>query len=147
MASRSVDRFEGFGIVFLVAALCKKASVAGNQGGVSEAVEDGVTGLLVDPTNSDAVAEAIVRLLEDTEYREELACRAYVRASTEFNLERMAERLLDGGELSAPAPLSGFECLLSLAHWGFQLALSSLQRLPRALFRRIATQLGSRPDL
>jgi phosphatidylinositol alpha-1,6-mannosyltransferase len=56
---------EGFGIVYSEAAAYGKPVVAGDVGGAVDAVEAGRTGLLVDPTDADAVAEAIVRLLLD----------------------------------------------------------------------------------
>ena len=62
---------EGFGIAYLEAGVYGKPVVAGNVGGVLDAVLDGVTGLLVDPLDQLAVAEAITRLLVDPE----LACR------------------------------------------------------------------------
>jgi glycosyltransferase involved in cell wall biosynthesis len=58
---------EGFGIVYLEAGAYGKPVVAGNVAGALDAVVDGVTGLLVDPTDHLAVAEAIVRLLRDRE--------------------------------------------------------------------------------
>jgi phosphatidyl-myo-inositol dimannoside synthase len=56
---------EGFGIAYLEAGAYDKPVVAGNVGGAVEAVLDGDTGLLVDPGDAVAVAEAIVRLLVD----------------------------------------------------------------------------------
>jgi phosphatidylinositol alpha-1,6-mannosyltransferase len=56
---------EGFGIVYLEAAARGKPVVAGHVGGALDAVIDGQTGLLVDPTDPAAVAEAIVTLLLD----------------------------------------------------------------------------------
>jgi phosphatidylinositol alpha-1,6-mannosyltransferase len=58
---------EGFGIVYLEAAAYGKPVVAGNVAGALDAVADGETGLLVDPTAPAAVAEAIARLLLDRE--------------------------------------------------------------------------------
>jgi phosphatidylinositol alpha-1,6-mannosyltransferase len=58
---------EGFGIVYLEAAAFGKPVVAGNVAGALDAVVDGETGLLVDPTDHLAVAEAITRLLGDPE--------------------------------------------------------------------------------
>ncbi len=54
---------EGFGIVYLEAGAYGKPVVAGNVGGALDAVIDGETGLLVDPTDPLLVAEAITRLL------------------------------------------------------------------------------------
>jgi len=137
MASRSIKRFEGFGIVYLEAALCERTSVAGNQGGVPEAVENGVTGLLVDPTDANAVTEAIVRLLDDPAYRELLAKAAFERALAQFSLQKMAADLLDQKELRIK-PLPGRPWrLFSLAVWIIRLLLTSIRRLPHALLSRI----------
>jgi phosphatidyl-myo-inositol dimannoside synthase len=56
---------EGFGIVYTEAGAYGKPVVAGNVGGALDAVADGETGLLVDPTDETAVAGAIARLLLD----------------------------------------------------------------------------------
>src|SRR5690606_6190399 len=61
---------EGFGIVFLEAAAAGVPQVAGNSGGASEAVADGVSGFVVDdPTDAAAVAAALRRLLADDDMR------------------------------------------------------------------------------
>jgi phosphatidyl-myo-inositol dimannoside synthase len=57
--------FEGFGIVFLEAGACGKPVVGGRSGGIPEAVIDGVTGVLVDPTDVGEISEALTRLLLD----------------------------------------------------------------------------------
>jgi len=54
---------EGFGIAYLEASSYGTPVVAGNVGGAVDAVLDGETGLLVDPTDPAAVGEAIARLL------------------------------------------------------------------------------------
>ena len=56
---------EGFGIVYLEAGVHGLPVVAGNVGGALDAVVDGTTGLLVDPTDHVQVADAISRLLLD----------------------------------------------------------------------------------
>ncbi len=68
MVSRSIPEageVEGFGIVYLEAGACGKPVVAGRSGGVAEAVQDGVSGLLVDPSDVAAVSEAVIRVLQD----------------------------------------------------------------------------------
>lgn len=68
MPSRALadrDGIEGFGITFLEAAASGRPVVGGASGGVAEAVVDGVTGVLVPPTDADAVAEAVIRLLRN----------------------------------------------------------------------------------
>lgn len=68
MPSRALDArdgIEGFGTVFLEAGACGKPVIGGRSGGVLEAVEDGVTGLLVDPHDVEGLARALRRLLGD----------------------------------------------------------------------------------
>ncbi len=55
---------EGFGLVFLEAASCGIPVVAGQSGGVGEAVENGTTGLVVDTNNENEMREARARLDE-----------------------------------------------------------------------------------
>lgn len=85
---------EGFGIVFLEAAAAGVAQVAGRSGGAHEAVEHGVTGLIVDDPRSVAdTAEAIRRLVVDPERREAMGRAARARAEAEFSYDLLAERL------------------------------------------------------
>jgi phosphatidylinositol alpha-1,6-mannosyltransferase len=56
---------EGLGMVFLEAAACGRPVVAGTSGGAPEAVQDGVTGHVVDPRSPTAVAGTIADLLDD----------------------------------------------------------------------------------
>jgi phosphatidyl-myo-inositol dimannoside synthase len=58
---------EGFGIAYLEAGVHGLPVVAGGVGGALDAVGDGKTGLLVDPTDHVAVADAITGLLLDRE--------------------------------------------------------------------------------
>ncbi len=58
---------EGFGIVYLEAGAYGKPVLAGNVGGALDAVGDGESGLLVDPTDPVLVADGIARLLLDPE--------------------------------------------------------------------------------
>lgn len=60
-----VKEVEGFGIVYLEAAACGKPCLAGSDGGAADAVEDGMTGFVVDPNSEEAVREALRALLSD----------------------------------------------------------------------------------
>lgn len=86
MPSRVSERGggEGFGIVYLEAGAHGLPVVAGGEAGVVDAVEDGVTGVLVNPTDVGAVANAVAGLLEDPVRAEALgaAGRRRARAST-----------------------------------------------------------------
>jgi phosphatidylinositol alpha-1,6-mannosyltransferase len=76
---------EGFGVVFLEAALAGKAAVGGRSGGVAEAVLDGETGLLVNGSVPGEVASAVVRLLCDPALASRLGQRARERVLEEFD--------------------------------------------------------------
>ena len=66
MPSRSINGdFEGFGIVYLEANLYGKPVIAGRSGGVSDAVINNETGILVDPENINEVASAIKLLVNN----------------------------------------------------------------------------------
>lgn len=71
---------EGFGIAYLEAAAYGKPVVAGNVGGAVDAVVDGETGLLVDPSDPLAVAEAITKLLCDSDLARRLGAAGQARA-------------------------------------------------------------------
>ena len=85
---------EGFGIVFLEAAAGGVPAIAGGSGGVRDAVEHGVTGLVVDdPRDVDAVAEALATLLDDDDRRAEMGNAARSRAVEQFDYDVLAARL------------------------------------------------------
>lgn len=75
---------EGFGIVFLEAALAGVPSVAGESGGAPEAVRHERTGLVVKPTSVDQVEEAVETLLRDADMRVRLGTAAKERVLNDF---------------------------------------------------------------
>jgi phosphatidylinositol alpha-1,6-mannosyltransferase len=88
---------EGFGIVFLEAAACAVPQVAGASGGADEAVEDGVTGLVVRrPHDPAAVAAALASLLDDPDRRARMGQAARRRAVAQFSWDTLAARLGNG---------------------------------------------------
>jgi phosphatidylinositol alpha-1,6-mannosyltransferase len=85
---------EGFGIVFLEAAACGVPQVAGDSGGAAEAVDDGVTGIVVrNPDEPRDVAAAFERLLADPELRAQMGQAGRVRAEAQFSYDVLARRL------------------------------------------------------
>lgn len=58
---------EGLGVSLLQASTAGVPIVAARAGGIPEAVQDGVNGLLVPPGDSSALASAVIRLLVDRE--------------------------------------------------------------------------------
>jgi phosphatidyl-myo-inositol dimannoside synthase len=85
---------EGFGMVYLEAAVHGLPAVAGNVGGAVDAVVHGETGLLVDPTDHVAVADALTTLLASRETAERLG-RAGAERAREFAWPTIARRVED----------------------------------------------------
>lgn len=85
---------EGFGIVFAEAAACAVPQIAGDSGGVAEAVSDGETGYVMsDPRDVEAVAERLRHLLGDTSKRNAMAMASRARAVREFDYGVLVKRL------------------------------------------------------
>jgi phosphatidylinositol alpha-1,6-mannosyltransferase len=81
---------EGFGISFMEAAASGIPSVAGDSGGVRSAVRDGETGIVVPPTDSDAVADAIRSLLLNPDRRNRMGAAGRRAVETHYNWDRVA---------------------------------------------------------
>lgn len=92
----SCERSEAFGIVQLEAMACGKPVVNTQiDSGVPYVSLDGVTGITVQPSSSDAMATALNRLLDNPELRERMGRAARDRVVAEFGIREMAARTLD----------------------------------------------------
>jgi glycosyltransferase involved in cell wall biosynthesis len=83
---------EGFGLVFVEAAHHGIPSVAANVGGVSYAIADGVTGILVKHRDLPAMATAMDSLLRDSTERARMGEAARERANREFSVGNLVEQ-------------------------------------------------------
>ncbi|MGZ4694891.1 MAG: glycosyltransferase family 4 protein [Acidimicrobiales bacterium] len=84
------SHMEAQGLVWLEVLASGRALVASTAGPGPEVVEDGVSGVLVDPRDPAAIAGAIVALLTDAERRRRLAEGARARAVERFSLDELA---------------------------------------------------------
>jgi phosphatidylinositol alpha-1,6-mannosyltransferase len=78
---------EGFGLVYVEAGAAGLPVVAGSGGGADDAVEHGVSGLLVDPDDVGAVADAIAHVLTNPELARRLGEGGRRLAETRFSYE------------------------------------------------------------
>lgn len=78
------SRMEPFGIALIEAMACKKAVVASDVGGIPEIIEHGVSGILVEPDNPDALTAALRRVLADAGLRKTIAENGYARVMERF---------------------------------------------------------------
>ena len=105
--------WEGFGLTLVEAMAVGTPVVASRVGGVPEAVEDGVTGLLVPPGDAQALATACAAILGDRGRAERMGRAGIERSRAEFGIERLTTEmeglyrdLLDrgrGGDEAVPA--------------------------------------------
>lgn len=82
---------EGLGTSLLDAMAAGKPIVATRTGGIPEAVVEGETGLLVPPRDHQAMADAIVQLLENEGRRRQMGAAGLERARGLFSAERMVQ--------------------------------------------------------
>ena len=93
-ASRvAVDHVEGFGISLIEAAATSLPVIAGREGGMPEAVVEGVTGLLADPYDPASLAAAIRSLLDAPDHAAKLGAQGRRMAESRYNWQRVARDL------------------------------------------------------
>lgn len=81
--------FEGLVYAFVEAGARQVPIVATNVGGVSYSVVDGETGILVQPGEAEALAKALLKLIQDRELRERMGRAGRARSERLFTLDRM----------------------------------------------------------
>ena len=84
---------EGFSNSLLEAMAVGLPVIATRVGGNAELVEDEKTGLLVPPGDPAALAKAIIRLINEPLFAQELAARGRDRVRAEFGIDRMLARI------------------------------------------------------
>ena len=90
------SRSEGMGRIVVEALARGRPVVASMVGGLPELVHDGVNGALVDPDDPDAIADALVALLQDRELAARLGANGAAWASTlDTRPTRFAQLLRD----------------------------------------------------
>ena len=85
---------ETYGLVVIEAMAMEKPVVATNAGGVPEILIDGKTGLLVEPRNADAIAHAIVKILDDDKLRVAIGSSARKDALRRFSMDSCVDGML-----------------------------------------------------
>ena len=93
----SCSKREGLGLNLIEAMLCKKPVVAAHNRGHDELVEDGKTGFLVQPEDSKAYADYILRLFENAELENVMGEAGYKKAQeyTVNAVRREMQAILD----------------------------------------------------
>jgi glycosyltransferase involved in cell wall biosynthesis len=85
---------EGLPFVLLEAMSCARPVIASRIGGTGEVVKDGENGLLVEPGSLPALADAIMRLVNDSPLAARLGEAARATILADFSLNQMVDRTL-----------------------------------------------------
>lgn len=92
VTARSGDQ-EGLGQVLLEAGASGRPVVATNHGGITDAIIDGETGLLVAEREVPALSEAVISLLSDAALASRMGVKARQRVVEHFDVHRQAKKV------------------------------------------------------
>ena len=84
---------EGFPWVILEAMAAQVPIIATKVGAISEIIDDGKNGILVEPADFDGLAKAILRLAEDKSLQERLSMEARKTVEARFGLDKMVSEV------------------------------------------------------
>lgn len=88
------SRFEPFGMTATEAMACGTPVVASRLGGIRNVIESGTNGMLVDPTDSGEMSEAVLELLSNPDKAREMGRRAVETVRDHLSWEAIAGRHL-----------------------------------------------------
>lgn len=86
---------EGFGQSIIEAAATEIPAAASRIYGITDAVEDGVTGLLFPPGNIQMLIKALLTLIEDNSLRQKMGTAARARAQRLFSSKKITSELVN----------------------------------------------------
>ena len=98
MASRTLHETgdsEGFGITFLEANACGCPVIGSYEGGIPDAVENEINGLLVPSDSPNDISKAIKKLFSNEDYRKNIVKKGMERVSNKFTWEKLTIQMLD----------------------------------------------------
>jgi glycosyltransferase involved in cell wall biosynthesis len=85
---------EAFGMSLVEAMACQVPVVATRVGGMTEIIEQSQAGLLTEPGDATALAQAILRLLTDDDLRKRMGVAGRKEAVTRYSWDQVAKKLL-----------------------------------------------------
>lgn len=87
----STMKTESFGIVNLEAMACSIPIVASNIGGIPDVVKNGENGLLVQPKDPEALANSIIKLLNNIDFAKKMGKNGRKLVEEKYSWEKIAE--------------------------------------------------------
>ncbi len=87
--------YEGFGIVFLEASACSKPVIAGNYGGIRDAIEDEKSGYIIDGTNILELTQVVNKLLTNSDLCTQIGQYGRKRAEKYFTWKLISSKIYE----------------------------------------------------
>ena len=84
---------ESFGIAYLEAWMCQKPVIGARIGSTQCVIQENVDGLLVDPMNSNELADKIIHLLRDQNLQSTMGKAGYAKTMKYYTWEKVADRV------------------------------------------------------
>jgi phosphatidylinositol alpha-1,6-mannosyltransferase len=110
------SRGEGFGLVYLEAMSYGLPCIGSIHDAAGEIIDDGMTGVLVDQTDTRELSDSIVQLLQDEGMRRRMGAEGQRRLEREFSYEQFSRRLLQQIEETLGDPARSLASLSGAAH-------------------------------
>lgn len=86
---------EGLGLSLMEAMAAGRACIASDVGGLPELIIHETDGILVPPKDSSALTSAILRLVNDSQFRNRLAVNAREKAMKSFSIEECVKQVIE----------------------------------------------------
>lgn len=86
---------EAFGLVTVEAMACGKPVIGTNVGGIPDTIENGKNGFLVPPRDPQSLAEKIILLLENQDFRKEMGAAGREMAEKRFDINKRIGRIME----------------------------------------------------
>ena len=87
------SKYETFPMSLLEAYACAKPVICSKVGGLKDLVINGVTGFLVEPTNTKELAEKMLYLLDNNDKAKEMGVKARRLVEEKFSIDKVVSRL------------------------------------------------------
>ena len=95
--------YEPFGIAFLEAMAYRLPCVGADRCAIPEIVEDGVTGLLARPEDTDELAARLLALIADPDRARDMGEAGFRRLVSRYTWDHVADRMIDAMRSRVPA--------------------------------------------
>lgn len=91
----AVSLQESFGVAVLEASACAKPVIVSNVGGLPEVVDDGKTGIIIEKENPNQLADALLKLIINTDLRAEMGSNGRQKVLNEFDWQDSLKKMLN----------------------------------------------------